>query len=118
MNATGISDDADSSSKLPAYAIVLIVLLILVILCGAAGIVYYLRIKNENHSDPRTTVDMDKPTSPQQPVTETNGRDSALYEDVGPPQSYEGLHMGMDESVVETKQKKNTPEYVNVSMFT
>ncbi len=93
-------------------------LLVLVILCGAAGIVYYLRIKNGKHSDPRTIVEMDKPTSPQQPVTETNGRDSALYEDVGPPQNYEGFQMGMNEPVVETKKKKDTPEYVNVSIFT
>ncbi len=117
MNATGISDDADSSSKLPAYAIVLIVLLVLVILSGAA-IVYYLRIKNGQHSDPSTIVEMDKPTSPKQPVTETNGRDSAIYEEIGRLQNYQKLHTGMDEPVVETKKKKDTPEYVNVSMFT
>ncbi len=102
-------------NKLPVYAtVIMVILALIIILCGAAGVVYYIRIKNGKHSDPNTTVEMDKPVAPQQPVTETNGRSSAVYEDIEAPGNYQGLYIEVDQPITEIENNNDTKQHENI----
>ncbi len=87
-----VSNAKLSDNKLPVYVIVIMVLLVLVILCGAAGIVYYMSIKKGNHSDPDSTVAIPTSAAPHQPMGEINGRASAVYGDIEELSNYQALY--------------------------
>ncbi len=111
-------DNADSVNKLPVYAIVILVLVVLIILCGAIGIVYFIGIKRGRNSYPNPTVEMNNSVTPQEPVAETNGSESAVYDDTDTPSNYQALYTEMDQPVMQTEIMNNTTQYEDVSNIT
>jgi flagellar basal body-associated protein FliL len=107
-----VSDD--SGDNLPLYAIVLIVILLLAILCGVAGIICYTRRKKGQQSDLKSTVNTNKATAPEEPIPETSGRESAVYEDIKDVSNYQTLAIEMDEPLAKNRNNKDTPKYANI----